>query len=123
MAFKITGDGTSQTVTVHFTHSATNNLQDDEIWLEVMYPSEGGTTQYDYKTTKLILKGTAADVTTETETWGGSTTKDQKLTVSISPDYVGRAYCRVVVATGPNRYDLYRSSPGGVLMADPFVIH
>lgn len=99
MAFKISGDGTSQTVTVYIANSGAGDYNDDDVWLEVMYPSEDGTAQYDNQTTQMNLLGTPTAVTDDTESsWGTGGNNPQQLQASIAPDYVGRAYCRVVFA-------------------------
>jgi hypothetical protein len=96
MAFKITGDGTAQTVTVYIANSGSGDYNDDDVWLEIFYPSEGGTAQYDFITTQMELLDTPTAVTDDaSSTWGTGGNNPQQLAASISPDYVGRAYCRV----------------------------
>jgi hypothetical protein len=116
MAFKITGDGTAQTVSVPIANSGAADYNDDDVWLEVMYPSEGGTAQYANQTSQMDLLGTPAAVTDDvTSTWGTGGNNPQTLSVSISPDYVGRAYCRVVFAKN------FSSSPE-TLYVDPLPV-
>ena len=116
MAFKISGDGTSQTVSVYIANSGAADYNNDDVWLEVMYPSEGGTAQYDNQTTQMDLLGTPSAVTDDTgSTWGTGANNHQVLQASIAPDYVGRAYCRVVFAKN------FSSSPE-TLYVDPLPV-
>ena len=99
MAFKITGDGTAQTVSVSIANSGAADYNDDDVWLEIEYPSETGVTQWDSQTSQMALRATPAAVTDDTtSTWGSGGNNPQTLSVSISPDYVGRARCRVMFA-------------------------
>jgi hypothetical protein len=99
MAFKVSGDGTAKTVSVPINNSGAGDYFNNEAWLEVMYPSEVGTAQYDNMTSQMNLLGTPALITDDpSSTWGGGLTQGQILSVSIAPDYVGRAYCRLVFA-------------------------
>jgi hypothetical protein len=80
MAFKITGDGTAQTVSVSIANSGAADYNDDDVWLEVMYPSEGGTAQYDNQTTQMDLLGTPTAITDDTgSAWGGGVGNHQTL--------------------------------------------
>lgn len=84
-----TGFAASRTYTVHIAqdHASVqpDALDDDEIWLEVVYPDDT-TAQYNIKTDKIATPTTTpAAQTTSTETWEGllSTTRLQKLEVQI----------------------------------------
>ncbi len=97
MAVDVEGDGTSQTVTVNIANSGGADYNDDDVYLEVFYPSEGGTAQYDNQTTQMDLQATPSAVTDDTgSTWGTGGDNHQKLEASIAPDYEGVVYCRVV---------------------------
>lgn len=97
-------------VRIYFAGST--QLQDDEIWIEVISPSsnasptaqhERATTFYDY--------GTAANVATDSDSaWGGSPTYKQYMEVNISPDIAGLVRVRVYVA-----------KPSTTVYVDPFV--
>ena len=100
MFFEVTS-GMSKTVDVYIANSGAGDYNDDDVWLEVFYPSEGGTAQYDNETTQMTLLGTPAAVTNDaTSDWstGAGGKNAQKLTATIDPDYQGIAYCRVVFA-------------------------
>ena len=84
-----TGFAASRTYTVHIAqdHASVqpDALDDDEIWLEVVYPDDS-TAQYNIKTDKIATPTTTpAAQTTSTETWEGlaATTRLQKLEVQI----------------------------------------
>lgn len=84
-----TGFSASRTYTVHIAqdHADTqpDALDDDEIWLEVVYPDDA-TAQYNIKTDKIATPTTTpAAQTTSTETWAGlaATTRLQELSVQI----------------------------------------
>jgi len=99
MAFKIVGDGSAQTVDVFIANSGAADYNDDDAWLEIMSPSAAGTALYDFLTTQMDLLDTPAVIADDTgSTWGTGGDNHQRLTASISPDYVGWAYCRVVFA-------------------------
>ena len=116
MAFKVSGDGTSKTVTVYIANSGGADYNNDDVWLEVIYPSEGGTAQFDNQTTQMNLLATPAAVTDDTDsTWGTGGNNPQKLEATIAPDYVGLAYCRVVFAKN------FGSSPE-TLYVDPLPV-
>lgn len=99
----VAGDGTSKTLTVYINNSTASDFDDHEVWLEVLYPSEGGDDQYDYVTTQRDLLDTTTDtahLSDDSSSWGGSRTQAQKLQVSIAPDYTGTVQCRVHFAPG-----------------------
>ena len=84
-----TGFAASRTYTVHIAqdHADTqpDALNDDEIWLEVVYPDDS-TEQYNIKTDKITTPTTTpAAQTTSTETWAGldTETRLQELSVQI----------------------------------------
>ena len=97
MAFKVSGDGTSKTVTVPIANSGAADYFDDDVYLEVVFPSASGTAQYDNQTTQMNLLATPTVITDDTDSvWGTGANNPQKLEAAFSPDYVGRAYARVV---------------------------
>lgn len=84
-----TGFAASRTYTVHIAqdHADTqpDALDDDEIWLEVVYPDDANA-KYNIKTDKIATPTTTpAAQTTSTETWTGlaATTRLQELSVQI----------------------------------------
>ncbi len=91
--------GASKTITVYIANSGAADYNDDDVWLEVFYPSEAGTAQFDNITTQMDFLGTPTVVADDTgSTWGTGGDNHQKLVVTVSPDYIGIAYCRVVFA-------------------------
>jgi hypothetical protein len=119
MTFKVTA-GVSRTVTVYIANSGASDYFDDDVWLEVFYPSGSGTAQFDNETTQMNLLGTPSKtgkLFDDTEsTWGTGGNNAQKLVATISPDYIGRAYCRVVFAKN------FASSPE-TLYVDPLPVY
>ncbi len=105
----VLGDGTSKTATVFVTNSHTsaagNDVEDDELHMEVLFPNEAGTSMYQFLPDegapsdgggKMQLLGTAADSGDDTgSTWASGGENDQKLTQSIAPDYRGLVRTRV----------------------------
>ena len=109
----IRGDGTSKTITVYIANSGAGDYQNDEVWLEAHYPAEDGGAQHAFKTNRMPLLGTAANVTDDTDsTWGTGASNPQKLELSIAPDYSGPIYVRVAFAKN------FASSPE-TLYVDP----
>ena len=105
---KVEGDGTAKVLNVYIANdaaeSAANLIEDDEIFLEVVFPSEAGISMHDYLPDegapgdgggRMQILGTAADITTTDETWGSGANNDQKLTQAIAPDYTGPLACRI----------------------------
>lgn len=97
---KIVGDGTAQTLTVHFANDlaedAGNKYDNDEVWIELRAPSESGTADYDYYTTQMDLGATPSEITTETVGWGTGAANDQRLSITLAPDYNGLLQWRVI---------------------------
>lgn len=77
------------TLTVHCTHDIngdSSDAQDDEVWLEIEYPTSGNTAyrQWD-RTSKMAPLGTAADLTTEGSAgWTSSQNVDNSIAVTIA---------------------------------------
>lgn len=96
MAFAVTSSAT--TVTVYIANDSSATYQDDEVYLEVMSPSDLGTAQHQFATTQADLLATPSNITTDASTWGTGAADPQKLQATIAPDFDGIAYCRVVFA-------------------------
>jgi len=106
MGIWVEGDGTAKTLDVFIANdSASTDLQDDEVYLEIIFPSEAGDAKHDYRpneeagpTTfgRANLLASAANLTDDTgSTWGSGANNHQKLTATIDPDYQGLVRCRV----------------------------
>ena len=112
MKTPVTGDGTSKTLTVYLTSDDGNtngsDWQDDELWLEAFYPSEDGDNADEFKTTRASLLAAGSNVTDDVgSTWAAGTQNDQKLQMTIAPDYPGVLMCRVVFCSGANADTIY----------------
>jgi len=111
MHFDVAGDGTSQTVTVLINNSGASDLEDDEVWLEVVACSEAGTAKANYYTGQMQLLDTPSSsnsfISNDTTAWDNSLTQAQKLTVAIAPDYDGPMKCRVMYAKAVSAPTLY----------------
>lgn len=99
---------TSLTVTVHIAHNEASALNDDEVWIEVMYHGDASspikTLVSDRVASPLV---TPAVQPTSTETWTGLTTPTkQKLEVTFTPAMVGFIDVRVHLA-GDHAADVY----------------
>ena len=109
----VIGTGAAQTLTVKFCSDTGNtratNWTDDEVWLEVQYPDDGGTSQYDNASTVANLLAAGGTVTdgTDAEWDAAAGVRAQELSASISPDYEGYVRCRVVFAPGANAETIY----------------
>lgn len=90
----------SQTVTLYVASGVT--LQDDEFWVEVSSPDEGGTptAQGTLQSTRLAPRGTPANLTTDgTSTWNGTGVgTKQKIDVAINPAVAGPVVVRAFLA-------------------------
>lgn len=93
-------DTGSQTITVYVASGTT--LQDDEFWVEVSSPDEGGspTAQGTYQTTRAAPQATPANLTTDSgSTWNGSGVgTKQKIDVSINPAVAGLVEVKAFLA-------------------------
>jgi len=98
----IDGDGTSKIVTVYIANDSGADLNDDGVWLEVMYPSSDGNKQADFiERTRMDLFATPSAVTDDaTSTWGTGGDNPQKLQATIAPKYSGPVRVRVAFAPG-----------------------
>jgi len=83
----------SQTLTIYVANSGAGDYQNDEVWVEVSYPSESTSAILPkMKTTQMALLGTPANLTDDTSSdWGtGAGGRNaQKLEVAIAPAYEG----------------------------------
>lgn len=90
----------SQTVTIYVASGVT--LQDDEVWIEVMSPSEAGspTAQATRRTTRAAALASPANLTTDgSSTWNGSGVgTKQYAQVTINPTVAGVLTVRVFLA-------------------------
>jgi hypothetical protein len=90
-------DGSAVTATVEGIWSGGVVPKDDEVWLEVEYLGDNSSPQGSFVSDgKADLLTTAANQTSSSETWGGSTTKF-KLACNFTPQQVGWIYARVRV--------------------------
>lgn len=116
----VEGDGTAKTLTIYFANGdaelAANLLEDDEIFLEVGFPSETGESLYEYLPDQAApgdgggrtqLLGTPADIATDSSTWGSGGNNKQKLSQAIAPDYQGAIWCRVLFSKSASPPTLY----------------
>jgi hypothetical protein len=95
----VAGDGTSKTLTCYIANSGAADYNNDDVWLEALYPSEAGTAQHDYESNRMVIKGTPTAVTDDaSSTWGTGGNNPQKLELTIAPDYEGIVYARVKFA-------------------------
>lgn len=93
---------TSQmTVTVHGIWDSASNLKKDEVWIEVEYPADTSSGLGTIATSRVIYApaDTPADLTTSTETWGGSMSNPNKfkMAVTFTPAKAGPIAVRVYV--------------------------
>lgn len=91
----------SQTLTVEVVHDGVVALQDDEIWMEVEYPSDGVSGLGAVTSTRCAPLGTPADIPDSTATWtttGLSNPNTRKLTATVDPGKVGPVTVTVVLA-------------------------
>ena len=87
-------DGTETTVTVFIANnSASTDMQDDEVWLEVLASdSTLDTAQHVLSDDRMAVLGTPANQDDDTgSTWGSGANNHQKLVVTIAPGYEGWA--------------------------------
>lgn len=94
--------GSPKTLTVEIMHDSATALQDNEVWLEVSYPSDTGSPlsslAHDRRADALTA---AADQASSAETWtttGLTNPNAQKLSVTFTPQNPGVYVCRVVLA-------------------------
>ena len=92
--------GASQTVTVYIASGFT--AQDDEVYGELLSPSEAGspTAASRFQSSRVANRGTPANLTTDgTSTWTGSGVGTlQKITFTVSPTVAGQLVFRLYVA-------------------------
>jgi len=120
----VKGDGTAKTLTVFIANgdaeAAANLLEDDEIFLEVLFPSETGISMFDYLPNdgapgdgggRGQLLGTPADIATDSSVWASGGNNVQKLTQAIAPDYHGAVYFRLHYSKSASPPTLYVDTP------------
>ena len=116
MAVWIEGDGTSKTIEVPIANSGSGDYDDDEVWLEAMFPSAGGTAQWDFATNQMDLLDTPSTISDDAvSVWGTGAGNGQTLSLSVAPDYEGLLYVRACFAKN------FGSSPE-TLYVDPLPI-
>lgn len=90
----------SQTLTIYIASGVT--LQDDELWVDVISPSEAGsaTAQGQFNTSRALPLATPANLTTDgSSTWNGAGVgTKQKIDVAINPTIAGPVTVRVHLA-------------------------
>ena len=93
------GSSGSQTLTVNISNSGAADYNDDDVWMETLYPSELGTAAHTFNTNQMDLLATPAVVTDDTDsTWGTGGNNPQKLQITIAPDFEGPIMVRVCFA-------------------------
>ena len=113
--FLLEGDGTSKTMTVYIANDGGADLDDDEIWVEVHYPSEDGDARHYYTDTRPTLLGTPNTLTDDTESdWNGDgagSNNAQMIQVPLAPDYTGPVMWRVFVGKRQSSPDNFYYDP------------
>lgn len=98
--------GVSKTINLEILHDSANNLKNNEIWCEVLYPKNSGDNLVGIASCRLSnLLGTAADHATSSETWyttGMSAPKKQVMSVTFTPQQIGELRLCVKMAI-PNK--------------------
>jgi hypothetical protein len=87
----LSGDA-SQTITVEGITDSAANLQNDEVWMEVVYPADGTSGLGALASTKCAMLGTPADLASSTIAWtttGITNVNKFKFTATIDPGKVG----------------------------------
>ena len=96
----VEGDATtSKDFTVYISNNSGSDLTDADVWVDFLYPSEGGTTQHDNdvssRTSIDASPGTIADDTASDWSTGAGGKNAQKIIISKTPDFTGPVYARV----------------------------
>lgn len=97
----VEGDGSSKVLSVPIANSGAGDYQDDEVWLEALYPSEAGGAQHDFVTTQAPLLNPSNVLDDAASDWNGGgagSNNAQTLQATIAPDYEGPLYWRVMFA-------------------------
>jgi hypothetical protein len=100
----VAGDGsTAFTFTCYIANdlaaSAANDFHEDEIWLEVLVPSEAGDATHEQSLgdwPSNVISGSTTSVTDDTgSSWGSGANNHQKMSATFTPDFSGPFYARV----------------------------
>lgn len=113
------GDGTAKTLTVYIANSSGADLQDDDVIVEVISPSEDGNIKSVFTHTRLAPLDTPANITDDAVSdWGSGAGSNnaQKFEITITPKYTGI----VMVRVGFMKY--YAASPATLYVCPKFEI-
>lgn len=89
--------GSPLTATVEITSN--NTLQNGDVWLEIEYLGDANSPLASFlNNRKASILASAANITSSSASWGGSTTTQQKLQVTFTPQKIGYVKARVYVA-------------------------
>jgi len=96
--------GSPITLTAHFVHDSATNLQDDEIWLECVYPNNASYVTRVLETDRRANPAVApSDHAASIETWTGtsgfSNENKQKPSVTVTPQQIGWISLQVALST------------------------
>lgn len=108
------GTGSATTVAIELLHDGLTALNDDEVWIEVMYQGTSGSTRRSLARSRRGLLASPAAVASSSSAWtttGLTNPNKQKVSVSITPQVVGYISARVVLAKASK-----------VLYVDPLLI-
>ena len=96
----VEGDATtSKDFTIYIANSSGADLTKADVWVEIIYPSEAGTTDHGFDiSSRTSIDASAANVTDDTVSdWstGAGGKNAQKIVITKTPDYTGPVYARV----------------------------
>ncbi len=96
----VEGDATtSKDFTIYISNSSGADLTKADVWVEILYPSETGTTDHGFdQSSRTAIDASAADVTDDTASdWstGAGGKNAQKIVITKTPDFTGPVYARV----------------------------
>lgn len=91
-------DTTGSAVTATFFLTSNTALNNNDVWLEVEYPSSASNPLGTVVTTRMVPLGTPAALTSDSSTWGGSITNKYKIAATFTPQMKGPVKCRIYVA-------------------------
>ncbi len=99
----VEGDAsTSKDFTVHIANDSGFDLTEADVWLELLYPSEAGTTDHGHDiTSKANIDASPSNVADDTVSdWstGAGGKNAQKIVISKTPDFTGPVYGRIIFA-------------------------
>lgn len=89
--------GSAQTATLYLTTNS--SLTNADCWLEIEYLGTSGFPQGVLASSQLAVFGTPTALSSDTSTWGGSTTNKYKIQVTFTTQLVGPIKARFYVAT------------------------